>query len=90
MVGIGPLCPTGFMQLAHVGEGSMEDLKKKGNLLIWLGGLILKLREYSFPREGSQVPRNSDLCAQGVWGEFDQPGSVTLRARIRAAEETPV
>lgn len=85
MVGIGSLCPTGFMQLAHVGEGSMEDLKKKGNLLIWL-----KLREYSFPREGSQVPRNSDLCAQGVWGEFDKPGSVTLRARIRATEETPV
>lgn len=37
VVGIGPLCPTGFMQLAHVGEGSMENLKKKGNLLIWLG-----------------------------------------------------
>lgn len=37
MVGIGPLCPTGSVQLAHVGEGSMEDLKKKGNLLIRLG-----------------------------------------------------
>lgn len=68
----------------------MEDLKKKENLLIRPGALVLKLREYSFPREGSQVPRNSDLCAQGVWGELDQPGSVTLRTRIKAAEETLV
>lgn len=76
------------IQLAHGGgkHGGFEEERKPVDLA---GGLIVKLREYSFPREGSQVPRNSDLCAQGVWGELDQPGSVTLRAGIRAAE-TPV
>lgn len=58
-------------------HGGFEEERKPVDLT---GGLILKLREYSFPKEGSQVPRNSDLCAQGVWGEFDQPGSVTLKS----------
>lgn len=72
------------------GGGKHEGFEEERKPVDLTGGLILKLREYSFPREGPQVSRNSDLCAQGVWGEFDQPGSVTLRARIRAAEETPV
>lgn len=66
MVGIGPLCPKGSIQLVHVGGGKHGGFEEERKPVDLAGNLILKLREYSFPREGSQVPRNSDLCAQGV------------------------
>lgn len=65
VVGKGPLSARDRVaSLADVGEGSREDKKERKPVAL-AGGLMMKPREYSFPGEGSRVPRNSYLCAQG-------------------------